>query len=335
MRLIDTYVTPGELTGYARAALADFDVNRFRLGDWLPSVTRDDLEYRFTLGSGGLTEAAEYRSWDTEAPLGSRPGLVRVSGELPPISRKLRLGEYDRLRRANLPAQIVAAIRNDARILAEQIAARVEMARASALRTGTVVINENGVVATVDFGRSALMDVTAGTVWTNLAALALTDLINWHQAYIDLNGGPAGAIVMPAQTRSLLTRNTEVKSHLGGLTVSPSRVDNTSLGAILGDFGIPPIQTFDAQVSVNGTATRLLPAREILFLPAAGQSDLGETQWGTTAEALEFGFTEEMPGIVSGSYKEEDPVAIWTKDAAIVLPVLANPNLTMRATVTA
>jgi hypothetical protein len=41
----------------------------------------------------------------------------------------------------------------------------------------------------------------------------------------------------------------------------------------------------------------------------------------------------EQPGIVAGSYSTKDPVALWTKAAAIGLPVLANPNLSFTADV--
>jgi hypothetical protein len=41
----------------------------------------------------------------------------------------------------------------------------------------------------------------------------------------------------------------------------------------------------------------------------------------------------EEPGIVAGSYEDEDPIALWTKASAIGLPILANPDLSMVADV--
>src|SRR5688500_3455085 len=106
MLLSNEYIDPAELTGYVRAALADLEQNRFTLSRHLPTVAVDDLEYRFTRGGQGLTEAATIRAYDAESPIGARPGTSRVSGELPPISRKIRLGEYDRLRSRKLNDQI-------------------------------------------------------------------------------------------------------------------------------------------------------------------------------------------------------------------------------------
>ena len=58
--------------------------------------------------------------------------------------------------------------------------------------------------------------------------------------------------------------------------------------------------------------------------------DLGATLYGTTAESMEPGYNlaGDEPGVVAGAYKSADPVAVWTKAAAIGLPVLANPDLT-------
>src|SRR5512139_2252304 len=134
MLLTTDYYTPAQLTGYARASLADIPANRPTLARWLPWRTVPDLTFRFTRGREGLTEAATYRSWDTEAPIAGRPGITRVTGELPPISRKIRLDEYTRLReRANSDESIRALVLSDAERLVRMIAMRVELARGQAL----------------------------------------------------------------------------------------------------------------------------------------------------------------------------------------------------------
>ncbi|CAO0836139.1 hypothetical protein SMICM17S_10340 [Streptomyces microflavus] len=84
MQLIDEFATPAELTGYARAALADRPENDFGLDRWLPNRTINDLSYRFTRGGGGLTEAATFRAYDASSDVGVRPGGARVSGDCRP-----------------------------------------------------------------------------------------------------------------------------------------------------------------------------------------------------------------------------------------------------------
>jgi hypothetical protein len=58
--------------------------------------------------------------------------------------------------------------------------------------------------------------------------------------------------------------------------------------------------------------------------------------WGTTAEAGQaaYGLAGNEPGIVAGTLETFDPVALWTKAAAIALPVVVNPNLTFVARIT-
>src|SRR5262245_44638536 len=129
MLLNTDYILPAQLTGYVRAGLADQPVNRFALAQWLPNRPIDDLEYRYDKGGEGLIEAAKIRSYDGESGIGKRPGVTRVTGELPPISRKIRLGEYDRLRQRQEPdATIRNRIMDDGMRMARAVAARVELA---------------------------------------------------------------------------------------------------------------------------------------------------------------------------------------------------------------
>lgn len=339
MLLNTEYITPTELTGYARAALADLTANQFTLSRWLPNRQIDDLMYRFTRGGDGLTEAATYRAYDTESPIGKRPGISRVTGELPPISRKIRLGEYDRLRQRRADNAIRDAILADATRMVRAVAARFEMARGEALYTGKLSLNENGVIATVDFGRNAGHTVAPGTLWSNTTtATPVADLLSWQQTYTDDNGSEPGVILTSTRIVGYLLRNSDIRGLLAANGTTPSIATRTGLNAILNAYGLPPIETYDAKVTVNGVATRVIPDDRVLFLPAPGpNTDLGATLLGTTAESMEpdYGLDNEadQPGIVAGAYSTKDPVAVWTKAASIGLPVLANPDLSFCADV--
>lgn len=335
MYLNTDYVTPQALTGYARAALADLDVNTFRLSAYLPAVAVDDLDYRFNRGGEGLIDAATFRAYDAESPIGSRPGTARVSGELPPISRKIRLGEYDRLRQRGT-APVADGIMSDAERMVRSVQARIELARGEALYSGKVTVNENGVKATVDFGRTAGHSVVASTLWSNTAsATPLSDLRAWFQTYVNTNGQAPGVILTSTQVLGYLTLNAEFRNLMSqGSVGSPSVVTPAQVNTVLSAWGLPNIVTYDAQVRVNGSAQRVIPADRVVFLPADA-GDLGATLYGTTAESLEadFGLAGAEAGIVAGAYSTKDPVAVWTKAAAIALPVVANPDLTFAADV--
>lgn len=338
MQINTDYIEPAELTGYARDALADLEVNQFTLSAFLPSVDVDDLQYRFTRGGTGLAEAASYRAYDAESAIGRRQGTTRVTGELPPISRKIRLGEYDRLRQRKADEAIRNALFDDTDNMVTAVAARAEMARGSALSAGKVLINEDGVIAEVDFGRKATHSGQAPAVlWSNPStATPIADLLAWKRTYKASNGGrEPGALLTSDLVRTWMLRSQEVRALAQFNGVTPSIIAPAVLDTLLASYGLPPVVINDAQVAVNGVSTRLIPESNAILLPAAGDRNLGGTFFGTTAESLEetYGLAGSEEGIVAGVYSTNDPVALWTKAAAIALPVLANPDLTFQAVV--
>ena len=344
--LIDTdYIEPAELTGYGRAALADLEVNQFTLSQFLPSVTIDDLDYRFTRGGEGLAEAATYRAFDAESSIASRPGITRISGELPPISRKILLGEYARLRQRKADQSINDALFTDADRMVRAVAARIEVARGQALTTGKVTIADNGFTAEVDYGRLAgHSNVAPAVLWsTSATATPIADLLAWQATYVANNDGQApGAILTSLKVLNNILRAAEVRALGATVNGGPSIVSRLVLSQVLEAYGLPPIVLNDAQVKVGGVATRVIPESAVILLPAAGATSgeavLGSTLWGTTVESMEsdYGLAGgEEPGIVVGAYSTKDPVALWTKAVGISLPVLANPNLSFHAKVLA
>jgi hypothetical protein len=284
--LISTdYVQPAELTGYARAALADLEVNQFSLSQFLPSRPVDDLQYRFNRGGNGLAETATFRSYDAEASIAKRPGTTRVTGELPPVSRKIRLGEYERLRQRRLDTAIRDSIFDDTDLMVTAVAARIELARGAALSTGTVTINEDGVIATVDFGRKAgHTNVAPAALWSvSASATPIADMTAWVATWRTSNGGRTpGAFLTSQKVVSNILRAQEVRNLAAANGTSPSIVSPLVLNTILAAYGLPPIVINDEQVSVDGSATRVIAENNFLILPAVGGSDLGGTFWGTT-----------------------------------------------------
>lgn len=335
------FIVPGLLTGYIRTAMADYADNQFSLARWLPYRTVNDLDYRTMVGNTGLADAAVYRTYDAESPIARRPGLTQLRGELPPMSLKVRLGEYDRLRnRALANQEIESAIYDDAERLAKNIVARFELARADALLNGTITINENGVSSVIDYQRPGSHTVTASTLWTG-AADPLADLMAWRDIYHATNGIDPEAIVTSRRVMNLLLRNQAVRNQVFPGANQPSIVTQANVNQLLESQGLPPIYTYNATVNISKVATKVIPDNKLLMLPAAGDpndpqsSQLGGTFLGTTAESLEpeYGLEEDQPGLVAGVYKDNDPIALWTKVAAIGVPVLANAALSFAATV--
>ncbi|MFJ7069196.1 major capsid protein [Streptomyces sp. NPDC101115] len=338
------FIEPTRLTGMMRAALAELQVNRFRLARWLPNVEIDDITFEFTKGGGGLAEAASYRSWDAESKIGRREGLGRVMGELPPISEKILMNEYDRLRQRKLAeADALPFIARDVQRIARNIAARFELARGAALVNAQLPITE--LRQTIDFGRTAGHSVIAAVLWSNHAtATPLSDLRSWVQTYEDTNGETPAVILAPQAAVTHFGMCEQVIRQVYPLApagVAPM-LNAEQVNSVLSSLNLPQFEVYDARVKVDGVSTRITPDDAIALLPEPGSADagsmseLGATLLGTTAESLEDDYAlapGEQPGVVAAQWKTKDPVRLWTHAAAVGIPVLREPNLTFKAEV--
>lgn len=341
MALVLDLVDPQEMLGYVRGIQIEEDRNRFVLSAFLPNAQVDEIEWRITTADLVQPDAAMVRAWDTEAPIGKRQGLRRMSGELPPISQKMRLGEEERLRRRALErgdnTGITDAIYNDTENLTRAVLSRVEMLRGEVLTTGKCIFNENGVQATVDYGRKASHNVQAAVKWDTATPTILADMRSWVQTYIDTNGvAPAYALTSTQVISSLLTRQ-EFRDLVNQGVGAPGIVTLSTIQSILQAFGLPPLVPYDTQVRVGGALTKVINPKLLTLMPPQGEP-LGKTIWGTTAESLQLAevnaiATADAPGLVQTVHKMDDPVSTWTKVAGIVLPVVPNPDLTFTAQV--
>ncbi len=341
MLLTDLF-DPADLVGYVRGLALEEQRNRFTLSGILPDVFQNSLEWRLTNAILRDEDAAVVRSWDTPAPIGGRQGASRIFGELLPISKKMRLGEEERLRleaiQSGDDATIVAAIYDDARRMVRSVLARVEMMRGEIIQNSALVFAENGVAQTVTFTRDGTMVVSAGTKWDVVASAdPIADLTTWVQAYIDLNGvAPAYALGSTSQIGYLL-QNAKIRALASGISGAPSLVTIDTVSAVFAAFGLPPIVPYDVATRVAGTSTRITNVKKLVLLPPTDEP-LGETRWGPTAEALELSGlgllpVADAPGVAAVADKTTDPVATWTKACGVAMPILGNPNLAMTCTV--
>jgi hypothetical protein len=349
MVMITDLVDPQELLGYTRAAELEANRNKFTLSNYLPNDNTPDgeIEFRYTRGSFRDEDAALVRAWDAEASIAGRQGVEQLMGEILPVSRKIRLGEEERLRNRGMqrglsPSQnneLIAKIFNDAGKMARAVAARFELMRGEALQNATVVINENGVsTGTIDFGRKAGHTVTAGTLWSDLTnGDPVANMRTWVQTYIDSNGVAPAFALTSTQVIGYLLQSAKVRAYAAGVGGTPGLITVDTVNAIFTAFGLPPMVPYDAVIRVNGTQTRPIAVNRVILMPPADEP-VGATMFGTTAEALELAEAQlidqdQCPGMVAVPMKLMDPVATWTLATAVGFPVLTNPDLTFTATV--
>lgn len=337
-------ITPAELSGFARAAQADVEAKQGTLARWLPNTAVNDVVVRTVVGSDGAGTLAQFRSFDSETPIGGGGQAERKVFELMPLGLKERVGEYDQLRaRGGDGAAIALGGVEKATIrIVRGISDRLEIARGQAIETGALSINENGLVQTPSFGRPAGNTVTAGTLWDAASGVKiLDDLMLWSEVYADGNEGAApGSLVVSRKVLSAMLKDSAIQSLVrGSASTVDAPVSIEGLNAVMTGYGLPTVVVYDRKVK----GVRTTSDKKVFLLPEAvdpntGSNELGATFYGPTLESQEPNYgigASDQPGIAVGTYKTNDPIGLWVHSNAIALPVLVNPVASMVATVLA
>lgn len=338
MKLWSDLVTPLELSTVARMTVDQRERNRISLSKYLPNKTVDDLSIRMETTDNGLVEVAEFRAYDAETPIGSAPGGKQVTVELPPLGQKIRVSEYDQLRIRNSAnsTKFKQSVGERAKQVSAAIADRMELMRGQVLVSGKAVINENQFMAEADFGRDSDLTINVSNGWDKPAtATPLSDLQSAVEKYVSKNGFAPEKLLISRKAAMSLLRIDEIRKTATGTT--PSMVTIDYVKSLFAAFELPEIELYDRMVRKNGKSVRVIDEKVALLLPGSdSEAGLGKTFWGTTLESADarYGIGEDdRPGIVAGAYKDEDPMAVWVKAAAIGMPVLSDANLAAALTV--
>ncbi|MEE6273513.1 major capsid protein [Georgenia sp. MJ206] len=339
MRLWTDIIDPATLTGYVRTALEDIERQRGSLARYLPNRLVPDINVRFVAGQAGLVAEAEFRAYDAPPTRGGKPGGKRTTLELPAIGRSIPITEYEQLRTRNASDEVMLReILNTGRLVAQAVSSRMERLRGTVLSTGVATISELG--AADSFGRRASHTVTAGSLWSSATSVSrLADLQAWADLYEETNGVAPGQIVTSRRVLRVLAAGDEFKINLVGGGSRAATVDDVN--AIVEGHGLPPIEVLSRRTSGG----RVLPETELLMLPEPVEPDaweetqLGASFWGQTLSSQEPGWEladDEQPGIVVGAFRSDTiPMIAEAQSDAIAMPVLANADLSLKATVIA
>lgn len=315
-------VNPAELTAFSRVAMEVMDDSL--LTRILPNVNQDEVKFSWRVGStvGG---EAEYGEFDAEAPIGDTGGGEEKTIRLLPVSRKLKLSEYEQVTE---PARVQQLAEDRADELVKQVIRRLNRARAEALVSGKLVLNENGIKQTANFGRKSAHTDAAPTALWSTATDPIQDLRRWADMVADESGAPVDTIAGSTRVATALGAKLAAAGYVsgGGTVVSRGVIDD-----VLASHGLPPFTVYDGRAG----GSRFLPDDRVI-MAVAGEA--GGTVFAPTVESADPRFNlgdsgAGRSGIVAGLYKGEDPPIGWVLAKAIALPILANPNATLSAKV--
>jgi hypothetical protein len=335
-----------EINAFARAVQtpADFALTQ----SVMPERTINSVKFRIKSTSRRVN-AAKYRAWDAQTAVATREAKrIVTEGMLPPLGQKYLVGELEQIlldtSRGADASELVELLYQDVAAHVQSIKSRLELAVGDLLADGKFTLaGENGLTVEYDAGVPSANMPTAATAWTDPTADALANEMAWIEV-LRASGAPLPSrVVTSYKARALLASNDAYRRAFYGQpsaqtptgVLAPNEVD-----AVRARYNLPPIEVYDVQIPKDdGTMARPLPDNKWLMLPPNPQT-WGETQYGVTAESLVLSSggnpaieREEAPGIVVTHGYTDDPVQVWTKGAAVAMPVLYVPDIHISATV--
>lgn len=317
-----TEIDPAELTAFSRVAQENLDTGPF--AQVLPNVFQDEVKFTWRVDEV-LAEVAQYGDFDTESSIGGGAASSEQTIRLLPVSRKLRLSEYEQI---SDPVRALQLAEDKADAVVRFVLNRLNLARAEALVDGALDINENGIVQAVPFGRPANQTNQAPTeLFSAAGADPIADLRRWFDRIADASGVPPN--FMSASTRVY----SAIAAALGGsgyITTGVGVISRTAVNEVFSAYELPPLTIDDTRVAGQRTV-----ADDKLIMASTGGVS-GGTVYAPTVESRDPRYNlaaGDQSGIVAAVYSEDDPPVKWVMGKAVALPVLANPKTTLSAVV--
>ena len=326
----------------------NYPIQRSFMGDALfPDRKTEHLEaeYMRLADEPNLPYAAEVHGFDTEARIGTRKHLTRVTVEKLLIKEKINLSEKARLllNHGVKDTALINTLWDDMGNMAEAVKTRTEAMKMEALQTGKVTIAENGVKIQMDYGVPAGNKVTAN--WKEPTADILGDIQKWVDIGAE-NGHALTKGVTSTKILRLMQKNEAIQKAIHGSTGVGVFTSAAQLNALLSDmFGGLTLTVDDqryvtyedSQKTGKKKTSRFFAENAMSLFEPGNSGALGAGLWGVTPEEEEAGpYTEKSAKqfITLTRWATPDPVAVWTKASGVFIPVIPNPNGLVTATIT-
>jgi len=309
---------------------------------FFPVETTNELTFEYWRALNLLPVSASLQAFGAEAQQASREGGSKVSGEIPPIKRKIFLDERNMLALKREGAGDVDMVRNtlynDVDMMVMSVYTRIEALRMQALATGALTLAENGVVLNVNYGVPAAQQNPPANLWNNAGARTIVADIQAWTGIVEAASGvrPTRALTSDLVVAQMLTDQT-IRDMIWGPVGDSRPVTMQEINRLLATMDLPQIATYNKQYRVQNeagvlTAQRFFPADTFVLLPP---TKLGDTLMGPTGEALTDDAVEarDISGIYAAVTHENEPPMIWTKASATSLPTFPAADLVYQAVV--
>lgn len=343
--LLNNLRQDGSITTVMKNPLAQFGSgNRRYLGaELLPErpvlqneYKEENIRYRTVIANDGGRYSPVQRK------KGDLIGSMEVALGDSDIGREFSGRDYDMLMRIlNMNASMDAALQmlnwldtviNRALVELNEKQRWQALVNASVVRSG-----HNGYSETVSYPNPSGHRVNAGGTWSNNSYDPYSDILA-IVALLEGKGYKVSRIITRRSVLSILQLNAKMRER-GGITTinvsnqlaaAPGRLDLSTINAILGKDGLPPIELYDLQYRTQTGTSYFLPAGTMVFVCTTGRDenlDLGDSvkqvtdTLGYHAIGLPTGYSE--PGRVAELFPKRDrPPRIDSQGWQASIPVI-------------
>lgn len=281
---------------------------------------------------------AMVHSFDTEANIAERVPFEEIEVSKLLVKEKIQLSEEYAILADTLKdnSDVKKYIFDDMGNMSDRVATRIKVMKAQALYDGKIVINENNLNTTIDFGLSNSNKFSF--VWSSSPAI-LTNLKTVVDA-AKAKGYKLTRCVTSSENIAKMQMDTTIRGAIFGAN-SAMIPTLAQLNAYLYQmFGIVFV-AFDDQYrfrAANGTLTskRYIPASKMVFFGGALTDTVGKCFYGVTPternEQIDAKTSKNIY-VMNNVWSTPDPVATWTKAEAVAIPVIADIDNIFVATV--
>lgn len=320
------------------------------LGEILfPAKKQLGLDLKWIKGAGGLPVALKPSAFDVETTLRDRVGFQELETEMPFFKEGMLIKEKDRQELNKVIASgqtayidmIIGKIFDDVTGLIAGAKVQSERMRMQLLSTGKIAISANK----VDYDYDYLMkDDNKETLlltdkWSEAATSdPISDIERWMDSIEDVTGNRPSKAICTKKTYNYIKANEAIRKDMNPIGNENIIMTDSLLDAYLQNkLGLTIIRYNKKYKSEAGVVTQFFPDDIFTLIP---DGNLGNTYFGTTPEESDLmsGATQAEVSIVDTGVavtteKRTDPVNVFTKVSAIVLPSFENIDSVFIATV--
>lgn len=348
-------ISPDEATGLAQGAF-DGMSGQLPFNNILPNTLLNSLPTGITADNKTVSwipnqrtdmdKEPLFRAWDAESPYGATTGGRSVKHvEVQPLGKRHRITEADIVSAGD------SAFAHDRAAdyitkMGGEIAFKLEKAKLAVAYDAKLAVTENSVNYTFDYGRDKALTVTLdddAAKWDADDVDPTEDLQKWIDLVVSKDGMIPRALVTTRKVINALRRNSALISYFYDKASidAPKSIKEADVLNVISEF--TDIQSFliaDREYETyfqtnNLRVQQMVPDDAILLLPGFGDTGIGVTGIGPTAEAM-TGLVSNPDNLGLAANVQDTPGTVPAYDVYVTgsaLPILAQPNSTFKATV--